>query len=230
MHQTLGRKKIQDEAETAKFRYISKILGDMNGFNSHTYVWPPSFDTTFLYAAWYGSPVYFNHPHIVQAAAFTAAAAAAAAAAAPATSDCYDPPSTKRRKMGNSFSDPLVDQDEVTRVFSRRGPVTFRPYSDDLIESGMRSIVLRGYRKNTHGTGGDWDGKTPGTKRKVGSTKEAKAKVGSGREKTSQANVADDEDNGKTTIGNLFPEILEMIFGNLDIRSKGRAARVSIAT
>ena len=219
MHQ----KKTQDEAEVAKFCYISKILGDMKGFNPHTYVWPPSFDPSFLYAAWYGSPLYFNHPHVVQAAAFTAAAAAAAAAVA-ATSDCYEPPSCKRRKTGNSFSDAMGEQDEVTRVYSRRGPVTFRPYSD--VESGMR----RGYRKNTHGTGGDWDGRTPGAKRKVGSTREAKARVGSGREKAAQANVADDEDNGRTTIGNLFPEILEMIFGNLDIRSKGRAARVSIAT
>ena len=230
MHQTSSVKKRQDEADAAKFRYISKILSDMNGFNSHSHVWPAGFDPTYHHATWYGSPIYYNHPHLVHAAftaASAAAAAAAAAATAAATADCYEPPRCKRRKMTNPVSDP-IDPDEMTRVSSRRGPVTFRPYSDDLIEPGMRSIGLRGYRKGRHGMGGDGDGRTPGAKRKLGIGRETKATVGRDRELTAQSNVDDDSDNDKTTIGNLFPEILEMIFGQLDIRTKGRAARVSM--
>ena len=160
-------------------------------------------------------------------AACTAAAAAAAAATATSNADCYEPPRCKRKKMMNPVSDPM-DADEMTRVFSRRGPVTFRPYSDDLIEPGMRSIGLRGYRKGRHGMGGDGDGRTPGAKRKLGIGRETKATVGRDRELTAQSSIDDDGDNDKTTIGNLFPEILEMIFGYLDIRGKGRAARVSM--
>ena len=222
MHQTLSVKKGQDETDAAKFSYISKILSDMNGFNSHPHVWPAGFDQTYHHATWYGSPIYYNHPHLVHAA-FAAAAAAAAAAATAASPDCYEPPRCKRRKMANPVSDP-IDADEMTRVFSRRGPVTFRPYSDDLIEPGMSTIGLRGYRKGRHGVGGE--GRTQGAKRKLGSGRESKATVGRDSEMMSQSNIDDDRDNDKTTIGNLFPEILEMIFGHLDIRSKGRAARV----
>lgn len=135
--------------------------------------------------------------------AFQQAAAAAAA---------YDPqpPRVKRRK--------IEVEESTTRLFDGKrngrssGVVTFKPYSDIRLDSSLNSSGLRTGRelqlplKRRHGHDG---------------LSHIPTQKGSVVKNTQVIQP----DRG-CTIGNLFPEILSMIFEYLDVQSKGRVAQV----
>lgn len=120
---------------------------------------------------------------------------------------------------------------EETRLLAKRGPVTFKPYSDNL---PLREPALQiGGRRS------EKNGALPTKKRKFGQRSGlvlAEGDEGFSRgesEKVTRERVDKKKTLEKknelraTTVDNLFPEILTNIFEYLDVQSKGRAARVS---
>ena len=116
--------------------------------------------------------------------------------------DFCDPPRPKRRKT-NELSDSNTTSLGMLR---NRGHVTFKPYSDD-IESGCGCSSDNDHRRFL------FLQLQPNQRR---------LKAGQVRERLLEKKTAE-----KTTIGNIFPEVLAIIFQYLDVQSKGRAARVS---
>ena len=114
-----------------------------------------------------------------------------------------EPPPAKRQRLldnagyGATATLDLVNRDENTTSISdistldhrRKGPVTFRPYSD------IRPAAKRRWAP----PGGEV---TPGGGGVVTPT------------------------GGTTTVYNLYPEILCIVFSHLDVAAKGRAAQV----
>lgn len=142
--------------------------------------------------------------------------------------DFCDPPRPKRRKT-NELSDSNTTSLGMLR---NRGHVTFKPYSDD-IESGCGCSSDNDHRRflflqlqpnqkrkkprenDQSGSGANEDNRNSNVRRRL--------KAGQVRERLLEKKTVE-----KTTIGNIFPEVLAIIFQYLDVQSKGRAARVSI--
>ena len=133
----------------------------------------------------------------------------------------------KRRKLDLQQGGCLVL--EETRLLAKRGPVTFKPYSDN-----------RPLREPTLQIGGRRAEKSSlPQKRKLGQkTGPASAEGEEGFSRGESQKVTRGERVDKktmekkselraTTVENLFPEILTNIFEYLDVQSKGRVARVS---
>ena len=126
-------------------------------------------------------------------------------------------PFPKRRKLdkANSYSNRSQEQeftevvashrDSAKRVKSHQCSVTYRPYISDL------NNVVPAQKKNAS------------CKRTRKSSENSGLGLRSHRAK-SEADLKDQRDG--TTIDNLFPEILCLIFEKLDLQSKGRAAQV----
>eukprot|EP00096_Caligus_rogercresseyi_P013859 TRINITY_DN6457_c0_g1_i1.p1 TRINITY_DN6457_c0_g1~~TRINITY_DN6457_c0_g1_i1.p1 ORF type:complete len:539 (-),score=131.84 TRINITY_DN6457_c0_g1_i1:255-1721(-) len=116
----------------------------------------------------------------------------------------YLGPSSKRRKLEKT-------EELLLNTRLRRGPVTFRPYSDSLVNAStaLESRPERyRTRKSTHHRGDQSPSRREG-----------------GEQGSSTRSERSQEDSG-TTVGHLFPEVLTLIFEYLDIQSKGRVARV----
>ena len=163
-------------------------------------------------SCWYHGLTSFYHHQL----AMTMAAAAAAVEARPSAA--------KRRKLEVSASSSTSSD----RLLSRRGPVTFRPYSDNLSANSEGDLDQRqrisdcddGSRpqKRKHGTAG----------LAVGSSGCCSRDRANGRGMQNQSRKGErrtEVDEG-ATVKSLFPEILEVIFKHLDVQSRGRAARV----
>ena len=123
-------------------------------------------------------------------------------------------PFPKRRKLdkANSYSNRTSEQvtevvashrDSAKRVKSHQCSVTYRPYISDL------NNVVPAQKK-------------PNCKRTLKSSENSGLGLRSHRAKSE----ADLKERDGTTIDNLFPEILCLIFEKLDLQSKGRAAQV----
>ena len=133
----------------------------------------------------------------------------------------------KRRKL-----EPGIVAPEETRLLSKRGPVTFKPYSDNVPlrepvlqiggrRSGEKSLLpqKRKYGQRTGLISGEGQsGFSRGDSEKV-TRERVDKKTLEKKKKKSELRA--------TTVENLFPEILTNIFEYLDVQSKGRAARVS---
>jgi hypothetical protein len=160
--------------------------------------------------------------------------------------------STSSSTASSASSGAAASGGDTSRLlFDRRGrgSVTFRPYTDSLLEcSVLKANCLEDYRSGHFQSGGGG----PRSKRKpflfgyvgcdgtiVGNYQNSNYYLplaknhprgcmpfrnGDSRERVevekSYTHVV------KTTIGNLFPEILSIIFEYLDVPSKGRAAQV----
>jgi len=123
-------------------------------------------------------------------------------------------PFPKRRKLdkANSYNRSAAEQvtevvashrDSAKRVKSHQGSVTYRPYISDL------SSVVPAQKKAS-------------SKRAGSKSSENSLGLRSCRAKSEELKELKDG----TTIDNLFPEILCLIFEKLDLQSKGRAAQV----
>ena len=136
-------------------------------------------------------------------------------------------------------------------LFDRRGrgSVTFRPYTDSLLEcSVLKANCLEEFRGGHFQSGGARNKRKPFLFGYVGCDGTL---VGSYQNSNYYLPLAKNHPRGcmtfrngdnrerveveksytqvvKTTIGNLFPEILSIIFEYLDVPSKGRAAQVRI--
>ena len=207
---------------------------------------PHLMDHAALFGAWYGYNFYpaavAAYPHMVNAAINAALAAVA---------ECEQQPRCKKRKLSSgaaaaaasssssagAASGASADPDSLAthvQLSTSRGVVTFRPYDDHnkpgLIQSGMI-----GYRNCHWAANGEETGRTT-LKRKHGSYsgKEAKSSGDARRDLMGRQMIRGaagervEADSGRTTVNSLLPEILEMIFRHLDIKSKGRAAKVSM--
>lgn len=111
--------------------------------------------------------------------------------------------SVKRRKVES----PVEATTNTRLLVDRRGRVTFKPYSDIRLDSCSSSQA---------------GGECQPLKRKLGQP--LHSPLHSKGTKCKKAAVVQ-PDRG-CTIGNLFPEILSMIFEYLDVQSKGRVAQV----
>lgn len=162
---------------------------------------------------------YFQHQQQYQAVAVAAAAGIPPQHSLEMEIKPLIPAVAKRRKTTtNSSLAQQQDFVESANLLSKRGPVTFKPYTDDARSArlGNASCSGRGHRV---------DGCRP-LKRKLGQSApivysrngETKKKLVLGEEEQDRA--------GCTTVDNLFPEVLTDIFKYLDVTSKGRAARV----
>ncbi len=154
-------------------------------------------------------------------------------AAIAAASMQYDnPPRAKRRKLEAAAAVSTSSASEVKDVIvtstntrltpsyeSRRGSVTFKPYSDIRLDSSLQRLSGRGEArqplKRRHGDNFNPDQNYADSIRK-------RLMYGPGVGNNTQ--VVQQEVG--CTIGNLFPEILSMIFEYLDVQSKGRVAQV----
>ena len=120
----------------------------------------------------------------------------------------YEPPRPKRRKVEN------LDQESCTTRLHHekrgRNGVTFKPYSDIRLDSSSYSKGLRTRELQLP------------LKRKHDGLSHIPTNKGSVVKNTHVIQP----DRG-CTIGNLFPEILSMIFEYLDVQSKGRVAQVN---
>ena len=123
----------------------------------------------------------------------------------------FEPPRPKRRKVEN-----LPLENTSTRLYgTQRGRVTFKPYSDISLDSSM---CQGGSRPRG-------DCQLAGLKRRHDGLHNLPPHC-TQRSTTHSHTVVIQPDLG-CTIGNLFPEILSMIFEYLDVQSKGRVAQVS---
>lgn len=121
------------------------------------------------------------------------------------------PPRAKRRKVEVTASTPMTSESTTTRLlFDRRGRVTFKPYSDIRLDSSLSNHV----------------GECQPLKRRLGEGPHTSG-LNQGQHKGQASKKAQiiQPDRG-CTIGNLFPEVLSMIFEYLDVQSKGRVAQV----
>jgi hypothetical protein len=171
---------------------------------------------------WYG----LNYYSVLAA---DVAAMAAVHSAAAANYDQQQQPATRssrKRKVdipSSSCCTTTSKESTTTRLqlFDRRGRVTFKPYSDIRLDSSLKSrardCLLGGppLKKRQ----GDFLRTVPGC-----------SNFGFGRQKGLSGVLAKtqiiQQDRTDCTIGNLFPEILSIIFEYLDIQSKGRVAQV----
>ena len=131
--------------------------------------------------------------------------------------------------LARDLCDKSNESPSSSALLRSRGRVTFKPYSDD-IESGgsenfdrrRRLLRLQPQKRKSQGKSGQlgdrgfYDNCDYDVDDRVGQVKKLKLETSS--DKTL--------DNRKT-VGNLFPELLTMIFEFLDVQSKGRVARVS---
>ncbi|XP_040579571.1 F-box/LRR-repeat protein 14 [Lepeophtheirus salmonis] len=113
------------------------------------------------------------------------------------------PPSSKRRKLEKT--EELL---YTTRL--RRGPVTFRPYSDSLGNTSQ-ALESRPERSRT---------------RKSHLNLDCSPSILENGECSSSYRAERAPEELGTHVGHLFPEVLTLIFEYLDIQSKGRVARV----
>ena len=160
---------------------------------------PASYSLDFLH--WYGLQNYYN----LMAASLVPAA------------NLQD--RTLRKRKANSPNEVVSQQHgaavlsgDSTRLFDRRGKVTFKPYNDIRLDSSLSTLPGEHYHqiKRRHLDG------LRGTNGLHG------LKQGSSLSKKTQVIQPD----RGCTIGNLFPEVLSIIFEYLDEQSKGRVAQV----
>ena len=160
---------------------------------------PASYSLEFLH--WYGLQNYYN----MMAASLVPAA------------NLQD--RTLRKRKANSPNEVVSQQHgaavlsgDSTRLFDRRGKVTFKPYNDIRLDSSLSTLPGEHYHqiKRRHLDG------LRGTNGLHG------LKQGSSLSKKTQVIQPD----RGCTIGNLFPEVLSIIFEYLDEQSKGRVAQV----
>ncbi len=168
---------------------------------------------------------------------------AAAAAAAAVSARDYEASRPKRRKLDPSLppsagaaaaSAAAASDAPTTRLLRSRGHVTFKPYSDDLESGGCCSFSVDdgnaiSQRKRKLGQAGGSSGENGEViAASYGSGEAAglrRRRLVEARERKRKAAEAATE----TTVRDLFPEIMAKIFSYLDVKSKGRAARVSTA-
>ncbi len=137
-------------------------------------------------------------------------------------------PRAKRRKIEASpaevqaSNEPIMASITNTRLNRSSRGVTFKPYSDIRLDNpNLRHCT------SLHGTRGERP--LQGLKRRF----DERGSGGHGVKSVDFANNLQNVVKGqkahgnRSTIGNLFPEILSMIFEYLDVQSKGRAAQVS---
>lgn len=144
----------------------------------------------------------------------------------------FEQPKAKRRKLDNcatgsnsSHLSASNSASEVTRL-KRRGQVTFKPYNDT---SDHGSLLLHGRRRGSSVFGECPNELTRGgaLKRKHGEAISVDPRRGENSKDWAHNKKCQEAELLKgTTIGNLFPEILSNIFQYVDVKTKGRCARV----
>ncbi len=187
------------------------------------------------FCSWYS---HYQHHYYHQHLAMVAVAAAAAAQAA----DYYygGPPRAKRRKVSND--EPSSNTSSSTRLLRSRGRVTFKPYTDDLLEGdenemedGAAGCGSIGHPRRKSEACDQLSPRSPGepdyggTRRRKGAggaTKEVGTRCERGYLQMRRSATAAVEKKRKTTVADLLPEVLSHTFQFLDVQSKGRVASV----
>ena len=181
--------------------------------------------------SWYGftNQLYAHHLAALEFGTAVAMAAGASGSVAPL-------PRAKRRKLDplNCGQSGVASQAEITRL-KKRGHVTFKPYNTDdnsACDNPLFPLHLRGrpYASIYGGSGSGFDGESRRRplKRKHGQSNcSNNVMLQEDFESLERARAEAEVEQGKTKVGNLFPEILTTIFLYLDVKSKGRCARVS---
>jgi hypothetical protein len=193
----------------------------------------PVFDPAMFHAWFYGCYAHPQFLHAVYSASHAAAVAAHAAALAASASDYDQQPRSKRRKLPYGSANASTASgggDNLDYTMLRRGDVTFKPYSDDLDKQGRPRKGPRGATTSVSGYQLPQKRCHKESNRSTGISNLRRFRMGDGNEMRTMSEMEDEETerHSRTTVGNLFPEILEMILCQLDVKSKGRAARVSV--